>query len=543
MHQALYRKYRPQTFSDVCGQDHISNTLKTQVAENRFTHAYLFTGSRGTGKTSSAKILSKAVNCLHPVNGDPCNECENCVGIDNGEILDVVEIDAASNRGVDDIRNLREQIEYTPSRAKFRVYIIDEVHMLTKEAFNALLKTLEEPPAHAIFILATTEVWAIPPTILSRCQRYDFNRISVEVITARIKYICEKEDITIEDNAATLIAKLCDGGMRDALSLLDLCSGTDKNITEKLVADCAGLIGKEHLFKIVDVIENKDAAKAIELLDELYASSCDIERLFTELIAHYRDLLVAKTSKDFKRLITGTNEDINRIEEQSKKIRFESILYCSSKLSDALDKMKGGQNKRIVAETALIRLCTNELDSSSEAILKRISDLEDKIASGAFVQRQPSAVESEQNDDNGFLEETTLDTDNTLQNSDVKDNKPSEIKSHKAEISSEVVRFNKWPEVMEILQKESHLLYGVLNNSKAYTKGSLLLIDAPNSAFSETMRENKRFNDVIRNAVFKVTNVTYKLGPYNRTTAPKVQENDPLDNLISSLGEDITIEE
>lgn len=540
MHQALYRKYRPQTFSDVCGQDHISNTLKAQVAENRFTHAYLFTGSRGTGKTSSAKILSKAVNCLHPVNGDPCNECENCVGIDNGEILDVVEIDAASNRGVDDIRNLREQIEYTPSKAKFRVYIIDEVHMLTKEAFNALLKTLEEPPAHAIFILATTEVWAIPPTILSRCQRYDFNRISVDVITARIKYICEKENINIEDNAATLIAKLCDGGMRDALSLLDLCAGTDKDITESLVAECAGLIGKEHLFKFVDIIENNDAAGAIELLDKLYSSSCDIERLFNELIAHYRDLLVAKTSKDFRRLITGTNEDINRIEQQAKQIKFESILYCTSKLSECLDKMKGGQNKRICAETALIRLCTNELDSSSQAILKRISALEEKIASGITAVPMENLPRESVSQDNSEKKEKIKNTFVPEQD----DNKQisSEL-PQKSVSSNEVVRFTKWPEVMEILQTQSTVLYAVLNNSKAYTKGNLLLIDAPNPTFAETIRNNARHKDAIRNAVLKITGIKYNLGPYNRSTAPKVVENDPLNDLISKLGDDITIED
>ena len=534
MYQALYRKYRPQTFSDVCGQDHISNTLKTQVSENRFTHAYLFTGSRGTGKTSSAKILSKAVNCLNPINGDPCNECENCKGIDSGEIFDVVEIDAASNRGVDDIRNLREQIEYMPSKAKYRVYIIDEVHMLTKEAFNALLKTLEEPPKHAIFILATTEVWAIPPTILSRCQRYDFNRISVDVISARIKYVCQQEGLTIEDNAATLIAKLADGGMRDALSLLDLCAGTDKNITESLVADSAGLIGKEHLFSFVDIIEKKDAADALQLLDELYTASCDIERLFTDLIAHYRDLLVAKTSKDFSRLITGTNEDIVKIEQQAKGIRFESILYCSQKLSESLDKMKGGASKRIVAETALIRLCTDDLDSSNEAILKRLGELENRILSGNFVSqnKEEKSVEDAPEIKAEPFEEKTNFAEN--------DEKPKE--ENKKATKGEAVRFTKWPEVMEILKEESNIIYAVLNNSKAYISGNLLLIDAPNPTFLETIRSSDRYKEAIRNAVLKITGVKYGLGPYNKQTAPNVKGNDPLEDLVSALGNDVTIE-
>ena len=528
MHQALYRKYRPQTFTDVCGQDHISNTLKTQVAENRFTHAYLFTGSRGTGKTSSAKILSKAVNCLNSQDGDPCNECENCLGIDNGEIFDVVEIDAASNRGVDDIRNLREQIEYMPSKAKFRVYIIDEVHMLTKEAFNALLKTLEEPPKHAIFILATTEVWAIPPTILSRCQRYDFNRISVDVIAARLKYVCMQEELEIEDNAATLIAKLSDGGMRDALSLLDLCAGSEKSITEKLVAESAGLIGKEHLFSLVDIIEKKDAAAALKLLDELYIASCDIERLFTDLIAHYRDLLVAKTSKDFSRLITGTNEDIAKIETQAKSVKFENILYCSQKLSDSLDKMKGGAQKRIAAETALIRLCTDDLDSSNEALLKRIAELENKMLTGNFVS---SKAEEE-------VEEFPV-------KEEVKEPTPQKqsFAPKPKETTGEVVRFTKWAEVMEILKKDSTIIYAVLGGSKAYVDGKLLLIDAPNPTFLETIRSNERCKDSIRNAVLKVTGEKYRLGPYNKKTAPKIKEDDPLDKLVSSLGDDVIVEE
>lgn len=537
MYQALYRKYRPQTFTEVCGQDHISNTLKAQVAENRFTHAYLFTGSRGTGKTSSAKILSKAVNCLNPVNGDPCNECENCVGIDNGTILDIVEIDAASNRGVDDIRNLREQIEYLPSKAKFRVYIIDEVHMLTKEAFNALLKTLEEPPAHAIFILATTEVWAIPPTILSRCQRYDFNRISAEVISARIKYVCEKEGLTIEDNAALLIAKLCDGGMRDALSILDLCAGTDKNITEKLVADSAGLIGKDYLFSFVDIIEKKDAAAALTLLDELYNASCDIERLVNELISHYRDLLVAKTTKDFKKLITDTNERLERIEAQAKKVRFESILYCSQKLSECLENMKSGASKRTAAETVLIRLCTDDLDNSNDALLKRIAELEEKVASGSVtipvIAAAPDKKPSASKENTEISEEKNENKDKAYENTV----KPTKIKA------DEVVRFTKWPEVMEKIKADSAILYAVLNNSKAYLKGNLLLIDAPNPTFAETIRGDSRHKDSIRNAAFKVTGERYNLGPYNRKTSPKTQNNDPFEALINKFGDEITIEE
>lgn len=532
MYQALYRKYRPQTFTDVCGQDHISQTLKTQVSQNRFTHAYLFTGSRGTGKTSSAKILSKAVNCLNSHDGDPCNECEICKGIDSGEVFDIVEIDAASNRGVDDIRNLREQIEYMPARAKFKVYIIDEVHMLTKEAFNALLKTLEEPPKHAIFILATTEVWAIPPTILSRCQRYDFNRISVDVIAARINYVCQKEGITIEPSAAVLIAKLADGGMRDALSLLDLCAGSSKNITESTVASNAGLIGKDYLFKMVDIIEKKDAAGALNLLDELYANSCDIERLFVELISHYRDLLVAKTSKDYSRLITGTNEDIEKIFSQASNIRFESILYCSNKLTTAGEKMKTGASKRIVAETTLISLCSDELDGTTDALLKRIGELETKILSGNFEVSKPQSV--------SVKAETKKEKTEPVKETQTKVQEP--VQKKESIKNQEVSKFTKWAEVMEILKTESPIIYAVLNNSKAYVDGAYLLIDAPNPAFLETIRSEERYKNAIRDAVLKTSGVRYKLGPYNKKTAPKPVKDDPLDALMMSLGEDIVEE-
>lgn len=532
MHQALYRKYRPKTFSDVCGQDHISNTLKNQISENHFTHAYLFTGSRGTGKTSSAKILSKAVNCLNPQNGDPCNECENCIGIDNGEILDVVEIDAASNNGVDDIRNLRDQVEYLPSKAKFRVYIIDEVHMLSKPAFNALLKTLEEPPAHVIFILATTEVWAIPATILSRCQRYDFNRISAEVISNRVKYVCEKEGLSIEDNAATLIAKLCDGGMRDALSLLDLCAGTDSDITEETVVSCAGLVGKEHLFRITELIEKGDATAIIEALDELYIASCDMERLMNELISHYRDLLVAKTVSDAERLITGTNEDIKRIVAQAKNIRFEKILYCTKKFSECLDTMKKGTSKRIAVETTLIRLCTDELDLSPDALLKRISDLENKLSSLSFAK----SVES----DEDSAEVNIIKTQKPVKKAPVVDRVKPENKNNSTE---KAVKFSKWAEALELIKNASTVLYMVLDGSKAYIKGQYLLIDAKNPAFSETLNNNEKHRNDIRSAVFKITGENYRLGPYNEKTAVNNEESDKLEELISNFPEEITIED
>ncbi len=293
MYRALYRKWRPQRFEDVVGQRAIVTALKNQITANRVGHAYLFTGVRGTGKTTCAKIFAKAVNCLHPVNGDPCGECEICRGIDNGSILDVVEMDAASNNGVDDIRDLRDETAYTPSACKYKVYIIDEVHMLSTAAFNALLKTLEEPPAHVIFILATTEIQKVPATILSRCQRYDFTRIGPEDIARRVEYIAGEEKLELSPDGAELIARLADGALRDALSILDTCAGVTAKIDADVVRRMAGVTDRSYLFRISDALEAQDGATALAQLAQLRQQSVDVKRLTEELIAHYRALMLA----------------------------------------------------------------------------------------------------------------------------------------------------------------------------------------------------------------------------------------------------------
>ena len=293
MYRALYRKWRPQRFEDVVGQRAIVTALKNQITANRVGHAYLFTGVRGTGKTTCAKIFAKAVNCLHPVNGDPCGECEICRGIDNGSILDVVEMDAASNNGVDDIRDLRDETAYTPSACKYKVYIIDEVHMLSTAAFNALLKTLEEPPAHVIFILATTEIQKVPATILSRCQRYDFTRIGPEDIARRVEYIAGEEKLELTPDGAELIARLADGALRDALSILDTCAGVTAKIDADVVRRMAGVTDRSYLFRISDALEAQDGAAALAQLAQLRQQSVDVKRLTEELIAHYRALMLA----------------------------------------------------------------------------------------------------------------------------------------------------------------------------------------------------------------------------------------------------------
>ena len=379
MYRVLYRKWRPQTFSDVSGQPHITDTLMNEVKENRLAHAYLFTGSRGTGKTSCAKILSKAINCLNPINGNPCNCCEICRGIDDGSVLDVVEIDAASNRGIDDIRALREESAFTPAQAKFRVYIIDEVHMLTIEAFNALLKTLEEPPEHIVFILATTEVQKLPSTILSRCQRFDFRRISVDAIVERLKYVAEKENVTIDNTAATLIARIADGGMRDALSIFDRCLSISENVDEKVVSDAAGIMSKDYLFALSYAFKNKDTSKALSIIDELHNSSCDTERLCTELTNHFRSLLVIKSVNNPENILVSTNEELEELKKISELFTIDEILCIMNILSATIASIKLTQNRRVETEMAMIKICSPSLSTDTDALFARISALENKL--------------------------------------------------------------------------------------------------------------------------------------------------------------------
>lgn len=384
MYQALYRKWRPQTFADVVGQEHITASLLGALKSGRLSHAYLFTGSRGTGKTTCAKILAKAVNCLHPVDGNPCNECEICRGIDAGSVLDVIEIDAASNNGVDNIRDLREEANYTPTQAKYRVYIIDEVHMLSTGAFNALLKTLEEPPEHVKFILATTEVHKLPATILSRCQRFDFKRIEPEDIAARLQFVAQQENLTLLDDAALLIARLSDGALRDALSLLDRCSAYGEDITEAVVAGAAGLAGRERLFALTDAIAEGNSARALELIQELYQNACNMERLVLDLTSHFRNMMILKTVNDYGNLIVCPQNEIDKLKQQATHFSLARILNIMDVLSETAMRLKGGANRRSTVEVAVLRLANPKLDTDASALLSRISELERKLQNGSF---------------------------------------------------------------------------------------------------------------------------------------------------------------
>lgn len=358
MYLALYRKYRPRTFDDVISQEHITTTLKNQVANNTAAHAYLFTGSRGTGKTTCAKILAMAVNCLNPQNGNPCLECERCREIMSGETTDIVEMDAASNNGVDDVRQLRDEVAYTPVSCKYRVYIIDEVHMLSAAAFNALLKTLEEPPPHVKFILATTELHKVPATISSRCQRFEFRRVDIAQSTERLLDVAAKENVSLDKDAAELISRLSDGGMRDALSLLDRCISADEHITLQIVRDCAGVADNKHLFAFSEMVAKNDVAGCIRLLSELHKNSKDIAIVMDELSSHYRDLMLYKTAPGDTDLLSALPEDHPKLAENAELYDLANILRCLTLLQQCADNIGKTKQRKTLAEMCLVKMCT-----------------------------------------------------------------------------------------------------------------------------------------------------------------------------------------
>ena len=373
MYLALYRKYRPQVFSDVISQEHITTTLTNQLKNGQTSHAYLFTGSRGTGKTTCAKILAKAINCLDSKDGNPCLECSACLGAE--DTPDIIEIDAASNTGVDTVRSLKEEAVYTPLSCRYKVYIIDEVHMLSIAAFNALLKLIEEPPAHVVFIFATTEIHKIPATILSRCQRFDFRRIDIEDSKKRLLEIAEKEGMTLDEDAAFLISRISDGGMRDALSLLDQCFAMSSHVTEETVRACAGVSGTDHLFEIAEAVIEEDSGRAITVLDGLVRRSKSALRLMEELISHYRILMLLKAGAERSVLRISADEEARYI-QQNTRYSMESILRALSILSEAVSGANRSRNEQLACEMCLIKLCMPVLDINEKALSGRIDALE-----------------------------------------------------------------------------------------------------------------------------------------------------------------------
>ena len=396
MHLALYRKYRSATFDEVISQEHITTTLKNQIKAGTPAHAYLFTGSRGTGKTTCAKLMAKAVNCLSPVDGNPCGECESCKAIAAG-CPDIIEMDAASNNGVDDVRALRDEVMYAPTVCRYKVYIIDEVHMLSSQAFNALLKTIEEPPPHVIFILATTEIHKVPATIASRCQQFRFSRIDVEESTKRLCEIAKKENVNITEDAARLISRLSDGGMRDAVSLLDQCISVSADIDEETVRTTAGIAGTEHLFTLAQCIHEQNAPEALKILDELHNQSKDLMLLLDELLSHFRNLcILSATNSDFSLIPagSGTRNDLAR---QTKEFTLGEIMRCMDILQDCIARTPKTAKRKTVAEMCLIRLCTPRLDSDTSALSLRLEKLEnrlDKLCDGEISVQPRAAVQT-----------------------------------------------------------------------------------------------------------------------------------------------------
>ena len=381
MHQAFYRKYRPQIFDDVCGQEHITSVLRYECETGNVSHAYLFCGSRGTGKTTCAKILAKSVNCEAPVNGNPCGKCASCRAIDDGSATDVVEMDAASNRGVDDIRILRDEVVYSPSMLKKRVYIIDEVHMLTREAFNALLKTLEEPPEYVVFILATTELHKLPATIISRCQRFDFRRITIEAICARLEYIAKEENIKLTHDAAARIARVAQGGMRDAINLFEICAGGGADVDVARVEQSLGLSAYDTLRRFALAVSEGELAALLSMIADTHASSQDIAVFWNDVASFWRDMMIMKTAADPATYLDLTETEYSALYDAAKAFSMNQIAYQVGVIDDALSNMsRAPQTRRQIAEFAVLRLVSPQFELSTDALLARISALEDKVA-------------------------------------------------------------------------------------------------------------------------------------------------------------------
>lgn len=564
MYQVLYRKWRPQVFSDVVGQEHITKTLMSSVESGRVSHAYLFTGSRGTGKTSCAKILAKAVNCEHPVGGNPCNECASCKGIDNGSIVDVVEIDAASNNGVDNIRDLREETNYMPSQVNYRVYIIDEVHMLSTGAFNALLKTLEEPPEHVKFILATTEVHKLPATILSRCQRFDFKRIAPEYIVERLKFVASQENISLTDDGAMLIARISDGGMRDALSLLDRCASYNETVDEALVSRASGIAGKEHIYALTDAIRTHDCQKALNILNELYSNSCDMERMFSELLSHLRDMMICLTVPNYKSLILNSESEIAKIKAQADSFTLETVLSCMDTVNASIANIKRGVSKKTEAEMAVIKLTSPRLQNDNTAILRRISELESAFRSGKFIadaKPAPAEAVSEPKTPEIIKEEIKDESPvPVFEEEEIKAPEISEETPEESEKVSEVPESNdkesllNWSEAREIIESKNPMIASFINKSKAVVNGDILEIHDANPILGNFIKDKDNYS-VISDAVASVTGKNYVIRLVGEVIAPQAEipvnrqssaepEESPLEALINKAkGLNIEIKE
>lgn len=570
MYQALYRKWRPRTFDDVVGQEPITTTLKNEIREGRPAHAYLLMGSRGTGKTTCAKLIAKAVNCLSPQDGSPCGVCDICRGIDNGSVVDVTEIDAASNSGVDNIRELREEAVFLPTLARYRVYIIDEVHMLSIGAVNALLKIMEEPPEHVIFILATTEVHRIPATIQSRCQRFDFRRIGAGEIAAHLRQIAAREELDLHPDAAQLIGRLADGGMRDALSILDLCASHSRAITVETVSSTAGLVAQDYLFDLARAIRQGDLEGMLTLIQQV-GESVEYDRICTQLTSHYRNLLVAASTRDPGDLIVALPDAIARYQEQAAGYPVERILYALQILQETQAAMARTASRRAQLEIAAARLCDPRLDSSPQAMLARIQAMEE--GQGGASHPAPSAAPADapraqqpqqpptppaphgpgQPQDTPPWEEAPPspphqgtsapqpEEDGPLPmggGGEAAQAQPDPAPSTGGPGGEQ--SFAQWDQVLATLGKANPALRGSLIGTQAYLVGSRVLIASENPVFLEMMRSSEYTKDSLKDAIQQVTGTRYPIGPYTGQPAavqPQQEAASPLEDLLRQAQE------
>ena len=532
MYQALYRKWRPKSFDDVVSQPHITTTLKKQIQSGKTAHAYLFTGSRGTGKTTCARIFAKAVNCLDTKDGEPCLECEICKAADNGTLSDIIEIDAASNSKVDDIRELREGVVYTPEMCRYKVYIIDEVHMLSPGAFNALLKTMEEPPPHVKFILATTEIHKVPATIVSRCQHFDFHRIRNEDIVARLSYIAKQEGFELHTDAAELIARLSDGGMRDALSLLDQCVAFDSNVTLDVVSSASGIAGRDYLFDMLDCIADKDAANALKIVDRLYDMSKDLKVLCGELLEQMRNVMLVKTIENSRELISCLPEEYDRLCSISGKIKLDDVLSDITALQECGERFAKSTSRRIELEMCIVKLCGNKPVSvgnvgsaavnSGEinALLNRISQLENALKSSV------NSVPTENMQQEAVKSQPVKPVD-----PDFRKMKPSDFKY-----------IEDWNNIVEQVNEQVPAIGCFLKKSKAYVCSNVMLLIVDNDFYLKKFRESSDasvLNEILKKNYGQTFNIKVKSA---KNVLPEDTEN-PINQLLDKAKKlDIEVE-
>ena len=538
MYTALYRKWRPMTFDDVVSQPHITATLSKQVEEQKTAHAYLFTGSRGTGKTTCARILAKAINCRNPQGGKPCLECDICKAADAGTLSDIVEIDAASNTGVDDIRELRDSAIYTPELCRYKVYIIDEVHMLSNAAFNALLKIMEEPPEHIKFILATTEVHKVPATIISRCQRFDFRRIREEDIVERLLYIAEKENIDLHRDGAALIARLSDGAMRDALSLLDQCIAFSEHIDAEAVSDAAGIAGRDYLFDIIEAAADGDTARAITTVDDLYSKSKDMTRLCDELLTQIRNLMLIKTVPTKPELISCLDGEAERLKAVAEKLSLGEILSKLEVLQDCAEALPRAVSKRTEFEMAVVKLCTfrraEGYGADTSALENRIAALEREIENLKAGGYEPpkSAPKKQQHEP---LPEPQTE----------RPAEPSPSDQPEPKKSGELQRFARWEEILDRLTTENPGCAGALQGSEAYVSGEKLMILVRNKFFLGLFKKAENAAS-LKKAALEITGINYTIlaKSASDSPAPEKSGNDPVEELIQrAKSADIPVDE